>query len=277
MTLATESTGHRREAWAEPVESTGKSTTLSLLNREWESRHAHAVHVFGDLGQMSGGELLDLIASARKPQQDGLLHQLITIAHCHSPAGETAGRALVQCMIPKALKLAASCTALRGLCGDERMGILISCLWQAIQCYPIHIRRSVAGTLSLGTLHELNASESVRRTRDRHIDEIPTDMAILPGLAGATTDVEYEVGRTNTGDESFDDLVRVLSWAVDSCILNREEVAILAKADLGDPEDRASLALEHACTPATMQKRVWRIRTKLIDAMSQYISENGEW
>lgn len=254
-------------------------SVLDLLNREWQTRHATATYDFDELGIMTGAELVQYLSvrSAPKVDQDARLHQAITLAQAsRTPAAQAAGRAVLQRMIPTAVRLAATCTALVSISTDEAIGTAVSCLWQAIQCYPAHIRRSVQGTLQLNTLSLINSTEGVRR-RERRVDVIPTDADDLDVLADREEEIDYELGSSATGDRSFDDLVRVLTWAIDTKVLEREEVSILARADLGDAEDRAELAKDLGCTAGTMTKRVWRIRKKLIDAVRTYVTEHGSW
>lgn len=254
-------------------------SVLDLLNREWQTRHAAVTYDFDELGCMTGAELVQHLSARDVPKadQDARLHQAITLAHAsRTSAAQAAGRAVLQRMIPSAVRLAATCTALVGIGTDEAIGTALSCLWQAIQCYPAHIRRSVQGTLQLNTLSLINSTEGVRR-RDRRIQVLPTEDSILQILAEREDELDLALGSSATGDQSFDDLVRVLTWAIDTKVLTRKDVSILARADLGDAEDRAELARDLGCSAATMTKRVWRIRNKLVDAVRAYVAENGSW
>ena len=255
-------------------------SVLDLLNREWQTRYATATYDFDGLGCMTGAELVQHLSARDVPKadQDARLHQAITLSHAgRTPAAQAAGRAVLQRMIPSAVRLAATCTALVSISTDEAIGTAVSCLWQAIQCYPAHIRRSVQGTLQLDTLNLINSSEGFVRRARRRMDVVPTEDSTLDVLADREGEIDYELGASVTGDRSFDDLVRVLTWAIDTKVLEREEVSILARADLGDAGDRAELAKDLGCTEGTMNKRVWRIRTKLVNAVRSYVAEHGSW
>ena len=72
-------------------------------------------------------------------------------------------------------------------------------------------------------------------------------------------------------DDVFRDLVTILTWAIDANVLRRDEVQLLARIELaeGDPgAARDAAADELGVSRETLNRRVCRIRTKLMRAVS---------
>lgn len=238
-------------AWAKT------SPLADQLFDEWNAIHAHTLHDFAELGELTGEEAVTLIRQTQIAEdRDRLLVTLLTLEH----AGDTfAGRVLLKSFMPLALRLASSCSSMRSLWqnspADARTAT-IGVVWEVIHTYPLHRTSSVAGNLRGETLKALGrwfGSES--RT-----DELTVEDEVLEKMVGA-----------DDTDDVFRDLVTILTWAIDSGTLRRDEVQLLARIELaeGDPgEARDAAAEELGISRETLNRRVCRIRTKLMHAVS---------
>lgn len=246
------------------------SGLLTDLRSEWSESYADVDHVFGTLGSIRPGALLAKLQSRTLPKAvlDSHMHSLVLLAHRGDHVAE---RLLLELMTPKAIQLARTCAPLRSLSPADAASTTISVIWEKIRTYPEHLTESVAGNIGLNALHEVTQSFGSNHS----VDEIAADVdelerAMHDDSAGTSTEPTY-------GNSSFDNLVKVLTWAVDARVLSREEVALLAKVDLGTSSEREALADELNISRDTLNKRVWRIRSKLIDAVREHISSFGRW
>ena len=77
--------------------------------------------------------------------------------------------------------------------------------------------------------------------------------------------------------DTFHDLVTVLTWAIDTEALTPDDVRLLARFDLGELHERDELAEDLGIGRASLTRRVYRIRVKLMEAVQAHIRENGTW
>lgn len=80
-----------------------------------------------------------------------------------------------------------------------------------------------------------------------------------------------KIAGPDESDDVLRDLVTILTWAIDSGTLRRDEVQLLARIELaeGDPGvAREEAAAELGVSRETLNRRVCRIRTKLMQAVS---------
>ena len=238
-------------AWAKT------SPLADQLFDEWNATHSHTTHPFGELGELTGDEAVALI---RHPQEqverDAILITLLRLEH----AGDTfAGRVLLKSFMPLALRLPSSVSAMRPLWqpspADARTAT-IGVLWEVIHTYPLHRVNSVSGNIRLETIKALGRAYG----NEASVDSLAVEDEVLEKIAGA-----------DESDDVFRDLVTILTWAIDTNVLRRDEVQLLARIELaeGDPGDARDAAAEQlGVSRETLNRRVCRIRTKLMHAVS---------
>lgn len=233
------------------------SPLADQLFDEWNATHGHSTHLFGALGELTGEEAVQLIRQPQsKESRDAILLTLLTLEH----DGDTfAGRVLLKSFMPLALRLPSSCSSTRDLWrhspADARTAT-IGVLWEVLHNYPLHREANVSGNIRLETIKLLD------RSYGNKLDEISVDDDTL----------EYLVNEDDVyaGDDTFRDLVTILTWAIDSETLRRDEVQLLARIELaeGDPRDARKLAADElGISRETLNRRVSRIRTKLMHAV----------
>jgi hypothetical protein len=242
---------------------------LSTLCLEWDRDFADRAHDFGSLGILDCGALETVLHTASKVDADRQLHVLLSQA---ASGDKIAERVVLQVMLPKTAQLARTCACLRSLSPADAAWSAFSAMWEAVKTYPLHRTRSVAGNLGLNALAVINESLGLPRN---HVDEVGVPDEDLEAKMNEGT--EARSAEPEWGDSSFHDLLKVLTWAADTGTLTRQEISILARADLGEESDRESLADELQSTRAALSKRVWRIRTKLMEAVHEYVQVNGRW
>ena len=224
---------------------------------EWNTTHAHTLHRFGSLGELTGEEAVKLIRQEqRKNERDAVLIELLTLEH---QGDAFAGRVLLKSFLPLALRMPATVSSMRSMWqhspADARTAA-IGVLWEILHTYPLHCASSVAGNIRGRTLKGLcrwfGSQDSVEDTAIE--DEV------LEKIAGP-----------DESDDIFRDLVTILSWAIDSGTLRRDEVQLLARIELaeGDPgQARDDAASDLGISRETLNKRVSRIRHRLMTAVS---------
>lgn len=238
-------------AWAKT------SPLADQLFDEWNTIHAHTVHAFDGLGELTGDEAVRLIRQTPLGEdRDRLLITLLTLEH---DGDAFAGRVLLKSFMPIALRLPSSCSSMRSMWqhspGDARTAT-IGVLWEVLHTYPLHRTNAVAGNIRGETIKALGrwfGSES-------SVDDLTVEDEML----------EKMVGPDDT-DDVFRDLVTILTWAIDSGTLRRDEVQLLARIELaeGNPgRAREEAAEEMGISRETLNRRVCRIRTKLMHAVS---------
>lgn len=242
---------------------------LSTLCIEWDRDYAGTLHDFGMLGILECGPLEESLHRVSKSEGDRLLHALLTLA---VDGDRVAERLVLQAMLPKTAQLARTCACLRSLSPADAAWSAFSAMWEAVKTYPLHRTTSVAGNLGLNALAIINETLGLPRN---HVDEIGVSDEDLEAKMNEGADAQS--AEPEWGDSAFHDLVKVLSWAAETGTLARDEISILARADLGEQSDRSALANELGASRAALSKRVWRIRTKLMEAVHEYVQVNGRW
>jgi len=236
---------------------TATSPLATHLFDEWNATLANTTHHFGDLGELTGDEAVDLI---RMPQpaadRDAVLLALLMLEH----EGDTiAGRVILKSFLPLAFRLARTSSSTHAIWMHNRgdaTSSAIGVLWEVIHSYPLTRVSSVSGNIRGEMIKLLAAGFGSPRS----VDDVPVEIEVLDKIVGA-----------DESDDVFRDLVTILTWAIDSGTLRREEVQLLARIELaeGDPgEAREAAAEELGISRETLNKRVSRIRSKLMRAVS---------
>lgn len=245
---------------------------LEALRIEWSGSLTDRAHDFPGIGTRSCGELEVELKAATGREQDRLLHALLTAGHDGDALAE---RVLLQHMLPKAVHLARTCRGLRALTLSDHTPVdavstAIGAMWESIRRYPLNRVEKVKANIGMDALLIVNKSMSPgdpgeHATEDVHLEQVLQDQ-------GKSAALEPE-----WGDDTFHDLVTVLTWAIDTEALTPDDVRLLARFDLGELHERDELAEDLGIGRASLTRRVYRIRVKLMEAVQAHIRENGSW
>lgn len=244
---------------------------LTRLRQEWDHHYAALPHELSDRGEFTCGEIAAQLRAAAVDEADAILHQLLVSAHAGDKVAE---RIVLNHMLPKAVHYARTSRAIRSMCTSgsvDAVGTAIGAMWQAIAQYKLERTSRVHATLGLNALNL-----------------ITTSIAHSPATCGSPVDDEYleyaihDIDGTDSlesqwGDDSFNDLVTLLRWAIDTDTLTPDEVKLLAGFDLGTLDDRQRLADDLHVNRDSLTRRVYRIRRKLLTAVQEYIRTHGSW
>lgn len=241
--------------------SAPSATTLErALLDEWNTTLATTSHLFGDLGELTCDEAIDLI---RRPQpaedRDRVLLTLLELNHA---GDEIAGKVILKSFLALAFRLARTSASTRAIfrhSPTDATATTIGTLWEVIHTYPMERTHSVAGNIRW---------ECVKRLTEEfgsHVDaELTVEDEILEHLSPGHQD-----------EDPFRDLVTILTWAIDSGTLTRDEIQLLVRIELADrpSEEREIAADDLGVSRETLNKRVSRIRAKLMKAVCGDIQE----
>jgi len=232
------------------------ASLMTKLNADW-ARASHRTHDFGALGVTTGGELLAGIRTSSGAAQDALLHALVEAAH---GGDRNAERVVLQALIPAAQRMAHRVRTLDDFDRGDRVGFAIGAAWESIRSYKLHLTRRVMANLTMNMLGLLTPDKTAN---DRHIADqtIPVSDDVLEVQAGAWQEPE---------EPAEVQLARLFTWAVDTGVLTRSEVALLSRAALGD-EKHQEIADELGITVVAFRHRVDRIRGRLSQAAREQL------
>jgi len=229
--------------------TTAPAPLMTRLNQDWAGVHVSREHLFGQLGARTCGELLEQIRTSKGTEQDALLYELVTLAR---KGDRIAERVLIQVLIPAAQRMAHRVTTLDDFEKADRVGYAIGAAWESIRTYRLHLRTSVHGNLTMNML-AIIAPKKTANDRDIHAHTSPVSDETLDVVAGAWERPEQPAEMK---------LARLFTWALDTRVLERDEIALLSRAALGD-ETHQEIAADLGVTVAAMRKRVDRIRARL--------------
>lgn len=238
---------------------------LDSLNSEWTEQLADATNEYGSLGILTGQEALECI---QRPQpQEARNDVLLALLELDAAGHPTARRIVLQSFLPLAVGYARTSAATRGLWRHSRtdaIATVISALWEVVavfldQSQP-HERRNIAGRIR---------SELIKALADfaHHVGaEFNVGADFLEDLGNDDPTSDHGIIQ----DDPFQELVTLFTWAIDTGVLTRGEIQLLARIELadGDPgEAREEAAAELGISRSSLNRRVHRIRTKLMDAV----------
>lgn len=237
--------------------ATQRKNLLPRLNDEWARVYESTVWSFGNLGTLTGADALDVIRSAGRSrvanepsEQDTLLHGLLLEARSGVKQCE---RLLLQYLVPIAAALA-SRTRFENMATADKVGFAIGIAWETIGSFNLKLTARIHSNLSFAILHALTphcrskdalTSNEVTTTNDEVFFEVVSD---IHDLAPAQ------------------ELAHIFSWAINTGTCTNDEIALLARARLGD-DSIEDLALEFGVTKGSLYKRIERIQTRLIQAV----------
>lgn len=211
--------------------------------------------------------LPDIRTAFRSPGQDQWKDLVLTELIQAAQAGDALAHiTVIRLLIPKAIKVTASARALRLYSLDDALSIYITALWEAILTHTVTRNRHIAFSLAMDALGIINGS--VKRS-NRKVAETSLD---------SFSDEELDNYAFHDEDADPDrDLAEVLAWSLSAKILTKDEVILLTRYYLaGDvPASRENLMAEHRVTAEALRKRASRIRTTLVNAVRQEVSESG--
>lgn len=240
------------------------SPTLLAIESTWEQMARSATN--DRFPALDNLPLIDLHEhftreSTKTAWKERVLLELLAAA---STGDELALHTVVRLFLPKATKFARSCTALRGMELDDAIATAVSAIWQAARTYPIHRTNSPMGNLHLNALSIISGGAA----KD-------PELAVEDDYLEARLNLEQQ---EPTPDE---DLAEVLAWALETRVLDRDEIRLMVRYYLADERDiadnREAIATELDVSPAALQKRASRIRLRLIEAVKVHIATVGRW
>lgn len=237
------------------IEATSPSLAITL-NDDWATKHANSERHYDGLGTFTGAELLQAIATARGEEQDRLLYTLITLAHDGNQAAE---RVLLQELIAPAREMVHRVTAMDTYSRTDRVNVAIGAAWESIRSYRLHRTAHVRGNLTMETLRLLAPRRPAAEAAAHTITVSNEDLAEILGTWDPEPTPEME-------------LANLFQWARDTGILNREEIALLARVELGT-ESKREIAADLGIAYDALRKRALRIRTKLAQGVRTNLLE----
>lgn len=240
------------------------SPTLLAIESSWEQMALRSsAGAFPSLGELPLVELHQHFnrKTTTLEWKDAVLRELLAAGVA---GDELALHTVVRLYLPKAVKFARSCAALRGMELDDAIATSVSAIWQAARTYPIHRASSPSSNLHLNALSIITGGAA----KDAEL----------------TVEDDYLEARLNlenhepTPDE---DLAEVLAWALETRVLDRDEIRLMVRYYLADEaalaDNREAIADELGVSPTALQKRASRIRIRLIEAVKSHIATVGRW
>lgn len=213
-------------------------------------------------GLASPAAIVDAIDAADYETADALLLALVRLAQSRS---QTAGRVLLQAILPGLATLAARARATTSDSAwyEDRIHIVIATAWEVIATFPADRRT-----------HKIAANlvQSVRgrflNSRSSRVTAIPVDDATLLTVAHPHPHIEDPLPGQLTADDT---LLDVLSWARDAAVITRAEADLIARC-YDTPQGRhgaygfAEAAHDLDISPALARKRCSRAIRRLTQA-----------
>lgn len=185
--------------------------------------------------------------TASSTATDAILLALLTLAH---DGERLAGRTVLQLMLGKAIRLAASHTGRDTRSSLEQ--ITIAALWTVIATYPLDRRPTkVAANIAMDTLHAVTAELA----HDRH--ETPTS----PDNLRPTTAQPHEPADL--------ELINLLAWAVDHHAITHGDAVLILDIYAPAPGETggAAAAVKHGVTWSAARQRASRAIRKITRAL----------
>lgn len=222
------------------VKTNTSRATFVALNQEWAEVHADRPvpaswgPAFRDVPTLQA--VLDHLRHTR--DSDAPLLALITLTQS---GDETASRTLLQTMLGKLHHLGRTAIG-RGL--DDAAHEALAAFYTAASTYPLERNTKVASNLSMRCLHALPHPRG------------PLECSL--GLEEADPDrLEALLQRAErTPSDPTDELVTLLTWALDEKVLTTDQVALLGQRYLAaTPPTSEELAEIYGVSPSAMRKR----------------------
>jgi hypothetical protein len=241
------------------------------LNAEWRElcADADAVATVGSwprtqpaLACVTALEQVPRRVSAADPgTRDEILLALLTLAQAED---QLAGRAVLQVMMPKAVRVAMGVLRRPDVAGDrdEAFATAVAALWQVIARYPIERRpKRVAANLAMDTLAVVQRGHTGSSHFARTFPERPcADLREVCEPAQRDVDIDDLSGPVDA------ELLMLLAWGVRTGVLQLEQARFLARAyglDGLPAQSSAAVAAEYGLSAAALRQRCHRLARHL--------------
>ena len=205
--------------------------------------------------------LADVEAHAAASDRQSADEILLALLELTAAGDRLAGRTVLQLMLGKAVRIAASHTGRADR--DTLEQLAVAALWDVIATYPIERRRQkVAANLAMDTLRQVVAEFGY----DRH--ESPVEADVLTAVAP-------DVDDTAVGTVVDAELFEVLAWGIDTGVITQEDGALLTAVYCPGPDNpgRAHTAALFGLTWAAARQRCSRAVRKLAAAVQADTAE----
>ena len=229
--------------------STARSRVILGVSRGFAGPPAHLLGMTSEIVYHTDFE--SMIRASRGADQDALLHTLLRLGHDGST---TADRVVLQALVPAAQRIAQRVRSLDDLDRADRPGYAMGAAWESIRTYRLHLQERVMANLTMNLL--------------RFLSPKPTENERLIAARTITVSDEFlETVATAWMPEPAPEvqLANLLTWAVDTRVLTRDEVALLVRATLGK-QDHATIAADMGLSREGLHSRLTRIRKRLAAA-----------
>lgn len=238
---------------------------LDTLNSEWNDQLSVSTYDFGSLGSMTGSHALHLVQQKQDTEQrDAILLELLKLEGAGHPV---AGRVILQSFLPLVVGYARTSAATRNLWRHSRADAIattISAIWEVITVFLDEVgsghSRNIAGRIRSNLIKTLSCFAGHVGTEYNVACDFLEDLG--------NNDPTNELGIIQ--DDPTQELITLFTWAIDHCILAREEIHLLVRIELaeGDPgAARDDAAHDLGISRESLNRRVHRIRTKLMTAV----------
>jgi len=210
-------------------------------------------------GAASPEDMRARIAGPDVAARDAVLLALLELAQ----AGDVlAGRTVLQAMLGKAVRVAASAARRAEFGGDqqEALSCTVAALWQAVQTYPVARRPSrVAANLALDTLGLVQRGHTGSSLRGRAVPEVP-----IADVRTVAEDGQLEQAAPEPADA---ELYTLLAWAVRCRVLALAEAQLLIRVYGVDahrrPVDVRAIAAQEGISWPALRQRCHRLARRL--------------
>lgn len=201
------------------------------------------------------------VSGADPGTRDDILWALLTLAQADD---QLAGRAVLQVMMPKAVRVAMGVLRRPDVAGDrdEAFATAVAALWQVIARYPIERRpKRVAANLAMDTLAVVQRGHTGSSHFARTFPERPcADLREVCEPAQRDVDIDDLSGPVDA------ELLMLLAWGVRTGVLQLEQARFLARAyglDGQPARSSAAVAADYGLSAAALRQRCHRLARHL--------------
>lgn len=256
----------------------GDRALLTTLNAEWEdlasgrfsgrlvARWARQHPV------LAGYEDLHAVVAVQWPRRSGddFMLALLDLAQT---GHAVAARAVLQRMLPKAVKVAARSAR------DDALTVAVAALWERIVTYPIERRpTSVAANLAMDTMRAVFEHAEAESGEGRSVTaDLDQDDQGAPRIREREPEI---VGRQPEDHRAPDaEVYEVLAWGVEKRVITRDDAQLLLERHCIDASGRAATPTEvgrsRGMTAANVRQRCHRATRRLAVAVAGLPTDVG--
>jgi hypothetical protein len=232
-------------------------------------------HVLSGLaGAGSLDEVLAVIAT-----QPATRDQVLLVLLERAQSGEQlAGRAVLQAMLGRAVRVSATVAQRLDVRGDqeEALACAVAALWQVIATYPVRSRRArVAANLAMDTVAVAQRGHTGSSHLRRRPLEVPVaDLGTLRVAAHRDRELDELHGPADA------ELLTLLAWAVRTHVLDAAEAQLLLRVYTPDATGRRTsartVAEQQGLAWPTLRQRCARLTRRLREAATAADLVGGE-